>query len=104
MHELTVVDFPSKELGPNRAGTSRVGDALRKFLESGSFESAQKLCVSAIPTSEFYSSQCLADGSWIATIRFDNLLHDGEGPTEVAALVDVVARVCDVINMYPQDG
>jgi len=103
MHELIVVDFHSRELQLKWCRESRVREYLRKFLETGSFESAQKLCCNAIPTSEFYSSQCLPDGTWIATIRFDNLLHEGGGPTEAAALIDAITRISEVIDSRPRD-
>jgi len=36
-------------------------------------------------------------------VRYDNLLHDGEGPTEAAALVDAVLRISEVTRMVSPD-
>jgi hypothetical protein len=68
-------------------------EQLKEFLESGSFESARDVCRAAFPASEFYGSYCWPDGEWTAEILYDNLLYDGEGPTEAAALIDAIKRI-----------
>lgn len=100
MAELIGLDFWSRNVQRRSLGRSEVRDCLRKYLVTESFENAQKLCRKVFPTSEFYSSQRTPDGSWIATIRFDNLLHDGEGPTEASALVDAIVRIAEMLDLH----
>jgi hypothetical protein len=74
-------------------------DRLRDFLSSGSVESAKDVCRAAFPASEFYGSYCWPNGIWTVEVLYDNLLHDGEGPTEAAALIDAIKRIlrhCEV--------
>jgi hypothetical protein len=68
-------------------------DRLRDFLSSGLFECAQDVCRAAFPASELYASYCWPDGSWTAEVLYDNLLHDGVGPTEAAALINAIKRI-----------
>jgi len=68
-------------------------DRLRGFLDLGAFECAQDVCRAAVPSSEFYGSYCWPDGNWTAEIIYDNLLHDGDGPTEAAALIDAIKKI-----------
>ena len=70
-------------------------ECLSEFSKSGSFSAAQRLRQVAFPTSEFAGSLLLPNNRWIAEIRFDHLLHEGEGETEAAALVDAVLRMLE---------
>jgi hypothetical protein len=97
--ELVTIEFRSKSLGVDRSLEGRVQECLKEFANSGSFNSAQNLRHLAFPTSEYYASRCLPDGRWVVEIRYDNLLHEGEGPTEAAALVDAVMRISEAIRI-----
>ena len=98
MPEVITVDFQSRVEQSDNGTELRT--CLCNFLTAQTLETAQNLCDKIFPTSEFYSSQCLVDGRWIATVRFDNLLHDGEGPTEAAALLDALARIFDILHLH----
>jgi hypothetical protein len=93
MGDLVSLTFLSKELRSDRSIRKKVQECLTEFEKTGSFHSAQKLRQIALPTSEFFASRSLPDGSWAVEIRYDNLLHDGEGPTEAAALFDAIKRI-----------
>lgn len=98
MPELIVIEPQAGNLRRSWSMKARARVRLQEFLRSRSFESAQSLCSTVIPTSEFYASQCFSDGHWTATIRFDNLLHDGEGDSEVAALLDAIRQITQAID------
>jgi hypothetical protein len=102
--ELVAIEFRSKALRVDRSLEGRVQECLKEFANSGSIQSAQNLRQAAFPTSEFYASRCLPDGSWVVEIRYDNLLHEGEGPTEAAALVDAVMRISEAIRIAPRSN
>jgi hypothetical protein len=97
--ELIAIEFRSKALRVDRSLEGRVQECLKEFEKSGSIHSAQNLRHVAFPTSEFYGARCLPDGSWVVEIRYDNLLHEGEGPTEAAALVDAVMRISEATTI-----
>jgi hypothetical protein len=102
MGELVSIAFRSKELRVDRSIENKVQECLTHFEKTGSFQSAQKLRQIALPTSEFFASRSLPDGKWVVEIRYDNLLHEGEGPTQAAALVDAVVRISDSIGIKPR--
>ena len=93
MGDLVSIAFCSKELRVDRSMEKKVQECLSEFEKTGSLQSAQKLRQLALPTSEFFASRSLPDGSWTVEIRYDNLLHDGEGPTKAAALIDAIKRI-----------
>lgn len=93
MGDLVSIAFRSKELRVDRSIEKKVQECLREFEKTGSLQSAQKLRQLALPTSAFFASRSLPDASWAVEIRYDNLLHDGEGPTEAAALIDAIKRI-----------
>ena len=99
MGELVAIEFRSKALRVDRLLESRVQECLKEFAKSGSLQSAQNLRHVIFPTSEFYAARCLPDGSWVVEIRYDNLLHEGEGQTEAAALVDAVMQISEAIRI-----
>ena len=102
MGELVSISFRSKELRVDRSIEKKVQECLTEFEKTGSFQSAQKRRQLALPTSEFFASRPLADGNWVVEIRYDNLLHDGEGATEAAALVDAVMQIFASIRNLPR--
>jgi hypothetical protein len=92
MGELIRRIFGSKdEESQDRA----VRECLSEFLKSKSFSVAQRLRHIAFPSSQFAGSLLLPNDRWIAEIRYDHLLHEGEGETEAAALVDAVLRMLE---------
>jgi hypothetical protein len=102
MGELVSIEFRSKELRVDRSIEKKVQECLTEFENTASFQSAQKLRQIALPTSEFFASRSLPDGKWVVEIRYDNLLHEGEGSTQAAALVDAVIRIAHSIRNQPQ--
>jgi hypothetical protein len=93
MGKLIRTIFGSKdEQSQDRA----VRECLSEFSKSGSFSVAQRLRHIAFPTSQFAGSLLLPNNRWIAEIRYDHLLHEGEGETEAAALVDAISRMLEV--------
>ena len=40
----------------------------------------------------------LSDGRWIVEVRYDSLLHEGEGETAAAALVDAVLHILETLS------
>jgi hypothetical protein len=95
MGKVVAVAFRSKALQVERSLESRVRECVKDFSESGSFMSAQNLCRAAFPSCEIYDSRRLANGKWAVEIRYDNLLHEGEGQTEAAALVDAILWISE---------
>lgn len=81
-----------------RAEDDRVRKLLQEFSESGSLQTAERLRKIALPESDFAGSLCLSEVQWIAEIRYDHLLHEGEGQTKAAALVDAVLRIMAAAN------
>src|ERR1700722_17353257 len=102
MGELVSISFRSKELRVDRSIEKKVQECLREFEKTGSIQCAQKLRQLALPTSEFLASRSLADGNWVVEIRYDNLLHEGEGATEAAGLVDAVMQTFASIRNQPR--
>lgn len=44
---------------------------------------------------EIYSLDCMPDGTWIAELRFDNLLHEGTGITAADAIAAAVSHIVE---------
>jgi hypothetical protein len=95
MSNVVAIAFRSKALQVDRSSENRVRECLKDFSQSGSFQSAQNLCRAAFPSCEIHGSRRLANGKWAVEIRYDNLLHEGEGPTEAAALVDAILWISE---------
>lgn len=55
------------------------------------------------PTSETHSTTLLGD-TWIAEILFDNLLHQGTGPTEADAVLNALDGIEKVLRGHTRDG
>jgi hypothetical protein len=102
MGELVSIAFRSKELRVDRSIEKKVQECLTEFEKTGSFQSAQKLRQVTLPTSEFFASRPLPNGKFVVEIRYDNLLHEGEGATEAAALVDAVMHIFASISNQPR--
>ncbi len=83
---------------------AEVRECLNEFKRSGTVTSAERLRLTLLPRSTVYDSFCCPDGKWFVELRFDELLHDGKGNTEAAALVDVVLRVSSLIGLIVMSG
>ena len=44
---------------------------------------------------EIYSLDCMPDGTWIAELRLDNLLHEGTGTTAADAIAAAVSQIVE---------
>ena len=93
MGELVTINFRSQAIRTNRALEARVRDCLKAFNETGTYDAALKLCRTACPDCEVGLAQALSNGRWLVEVRYDNLLHEGEGETAAAALVDAVLQI-----------
>lgn len=49
----------------------------------------------AFKSYEIYSLDCMPDGTWIAELRFDNLLHAGTGTTAAGAIAAAVSQIVE---------
>ena len=66
---------------------------LDHFLATNDDQSANLLCTLAFPRSSLRDLQLSPCGQWTAVVMYDNLLHDGEGPTEGAALMNALKKI-----------
>lgn len=46
---------------------------------------------------EIYSLDCMPDGSWVAEVRFDNLLHEGIGATQAEAIAAAMLEISNCL-------
>ena len=86
MGKLVTINFRSRAIRTDRALEVKVRDCLKAFNETGTYDAALKLCRTACPDCEVGLAQALSDGRWLVEVRYDNLLHEGEGETVAAAL------------------
>ena len=98
MGELTAIDFGSRAIWKNRAIEARARECVKTFEEPGTYDAALSLCRTSCPNSEVGLARLLADGRWMVEVRYDNLLHEGEGETAAAALVDAVLQISETIE------
>ena len=98
MGKLVTIDFRSRAIRTDRALEPKVRDCLKAFDQTGTYDAALKLCRTACPDSEVGLAQVLPDGRWIVEVRYDNLLHEGEGKTAAAALADAVLQILKTIE------
>ena len=98
MGELVTINFRSQAIRTNRALEARVRDCLKAFNETGTYDAALKLCRTACPDCEVGLAQALSNGRWLVEVRYDNLLHEGEGETAAAALADAVLEILETIG------
>ena len=97
MGELVTINFRSRVIRTDRALEVKVRDCLKAFHETGTYNAALKLCRTACPDCEVGLAQALSDGRWLVVVRYD-LLHEGEGETAAAALVDAVLQILETIG------
>ena len=95
MGELIKTIFGSQD---DQSRDRAIRECLNEFSKSGSVVVAQRLRQLAFPLSQFAGSLLLPNDRWIAEVRYDHLLHEGEGETEAAALVDAVLRMLEATN------
>lgn len=98
MGELVTINFRSRAIRTDRALEVKVRDCLKAFDQTGTYDAALKLCRTACPGCEVGLAQALPDGRWIVEVRYDNLLHEGEGETAAAALADAVLQISKTIE------
>ena len=96
MGELVTINF--RAIRTDRALELKVRDCLKAFDQTGTYDAALKLCRTACPGSEVGLAQALPDRRWIVEVRYDNLLHEGEGETAAAALADAVLQISKTIE------
>ena len=98
MGELITIDFQSRAIRADRALKIKVRECLKTFEEMGTYDTALNLCRAACPGCEVGLAQVLSDGRWIVEVRYDNLMHEGEGETAAAALADAVLNISETID------
>jgi hypothetical protein len=98
MGELVTINFRSRTIRVDRALEAKVRDCLKAFDQTGTYVAALKLCRTACPGCQVGLAQALPDGRWIVEVRYDNLLHEGEGETVAAALADAVLQISKTIE------
>lgn len=75
-------------------GSSVILDGI---LSASSWESAEALCFRALPSCDVYSVRPSSCG-WCVEIEYDNLLHEGKGATQLAALSDALRGILEVLK------
>ena len=98
MGELVTINFRSRAIRTDRALEAKVRDCLKAFDQTGTYDAALKLCRTACPGCEVGLVQALSGGRWIVEVRYDNLLHEGEGETAAAAVADAVLQISKTIE------
>jgi hypothetical protein len=98
MAELVTINFRLRAIRVDRALEAKVRDCLKAFDQTGTYDAALKLCRTACPGCQVGFVQALPDGRWIVEVRYDNLLHEGEGVTVAAALADAVLQISKTIE------
>ncbi len=98
MGELVTINFRSRAIRIDRALEAKVRDCLKAFDQTGNYDAPLKLCRTACPGCQVGWEQVLPDGRWIVEVRYDNLLHEGEGETAAAALADAVLQISKSIE------
>jgi len=98
MGELVTKNFRLQAFRTDRALEVRVRDCLKAFNETGTYDAALKLCRTVCPDGEVGLAQALSNGRWLVEVRYDNLLHEGEGETAAAALADAVLQISKAIG------
>jgi hypothetical protein len=98
MGELVAKNFRLQAFRTDRALEVRVRDCLKAFNETGTYDAALKLCRTVCPDGEVGLAQALSNGRWLVEVRYDNLLHEGEGETAAAALADAILQILETIG------
>lgn len=96
MGELVAIDFQARVIRTDRKLEMKVRECLKSFEDAGTYATALHLCRTACSGCEVGSAQLLPDGRWVIEVRYDNLLHEGEGESEAAALVDAILHISEV--------
>ena len=98
MGDLIAINLQSRAVRTDRAHEVRVRESLKTFEKTATYDTALNLCRTACSGCEVGLAQVLPDGRWIVEVRYDNLLHEGEGETAAAALVDAVLHISETID------
>lgn len=59
-----------------------------------------RLCHEMLPLGEVYSLTQIGD-TWLAELKFDNLLHDGQGPSAADAVLDAITTIMQALKPLP---
>ena len=71
---------------------------LEEILNASSWESAEFLCLRALPSCEVYSVRPTS-GGWAVEIEYDNLLHEGTGVSELTALSNAIRGILEALEL-----
>ncbi len=56
------------------------------------YTSPDRLCHEMLPLAEVYSLKQVGE-AWVAELRFDNLIHEGQGPSAEEAVLDAIVTI-----------
>lgn len=95
---IVAIDFRSKVLRTEEKYASKVRECLQAFEIAGTYEAALSLCRTACPSCEVGEAQRLPSGIWFIEVRYDHLLHEGEGESAAAALIAALLHISEVTD------
>ena len=98
MGELVAINFRSSVIRTDRGREEKVRECLETFQKTGTYEAALNVCRAACPGCEVGRAQLSPGGRWMVEIRYDNLLHEGEGQTEAGALINAILHISETIE------
>lgn len=105
MGDLVAINFRSRVLRADQGLEDKTRECIEIFQKTGTYQSALNVCRAACPGCDVGVAQRLHDGRFRVEVRYDNLLHEGEGETEAAALMDAILHISDAIGTeQPGDG
>jgi hypothetical protein len=97
MGGLVAIDFGSRVIRTDRDLENKVRECLKAFEKMGAYATALNLCRTACPGCEVGLTRVLPGGRWLVEVRYDNLLHEGAGETEAAALIDAILHISETV-------
>lgn len=71
---------------------------LEEISNTNSWEDAERLCLGALSSCEIYSVRPASAG-WAVELEYDNLLHEGEGDTPIAALSNALRGILETLEL-----
>jgi hypothetical protein len=98
MGDLVAINLRSRVLRADRGLEDKIRECVEIFQKTGTYQSALNVCRAACPGCDVGFSQRLPEGQFRVEVRYDNLLHEGEGETEAAALMDAILHISDAIG------
>lgn len=70
----------------------------RKKLRDTLAGSDKSKSAAALPDLEVTWTFSTPDGVWIAEVNYDNILHEGEGPTQAKAIANAILRIMEHLS------